>query len=387
MADWTSGFTAFREGMGQLAAGRERRRQQDLEKDRLKREDERLGLERDRAEREKKAFELDLQLKNRRLKRPAPTAPEGFRQSGVEFDEFGNPNPKFERIPEVFDTNKHVISMGRDRVILDPSTGRPAQVVKGNWWDSMPGAAPDAGAGPSATPDAGPAAGPVTPAKSPFEGFEMTGISSEGPTFQRRLNLTPPQIVTREVGGGLPPQRFIESTDPKTGEIKLSPYNVPEAATKISDKTVAQQNFDAATRYADELTKIIDRSDTYETRFGNTADSAALEQIPYLMAISMAKILDPGSVAREGEVAAAKKYLVPLGPMADANVAKAAIARLKNDLAERAKGLGLNTGQPAGQAATPAAPDAVRVSSKEQYDTLPSGTVYIDDSGNQKRKP
>lgn len=384
MSDWTSGFTAFREGMGQLAAGRERRRQQDLEKERLKREDERLGLERDRAAREKTAFDLDVKLKNRRLERPIPTAPEGFRQSGVTYDEYGNPIPTFERTPEAFDPSKHVVRMGKDTVIVDPSTGRPAQVIKGNWWDNMPGTAPDAGAGPSGAPDAG--AGPVTPnapAKSPIEGFEITGFGSEGPRFERRPTLVPPQIVTREVGGGLPPQRFIQSTDPKSGEIKLSPYNVPESATKISDKTVAQQNLDAANRYADQLTEVIDRSGTYETRFFNAEDSAALEQIPYLMAISMAKILDPGSVAREGEVAAAKKFLVPLGATASPAVAKAAIARLKNDLAERAKGLGLTAGQPA----NPAASTPVRIHSQEEYDAAPSGTLYVDDSGSVKRKP
>jgi len=46
---------------------------------------------------------------------------------------------------------------------------------------------------------------------------------------------------------------------------------------------------------------------------GNPPAAAALKQIPFQLAIMHAKIADPTSVAREGEVAAAQKYMLPTG--------------------------------------------------------------------------
>ena len=166
-----------------------------------------------------------------------------------------------------------------------------------------------------------------------------------------------------------------------------------DSTNKISEKTVTLQNLNAARRYAQQLKDVINRSGTWESRFGNTEDSAALDQIPYLMAVSMAKVLDPGSVARESEVESTKKYMIPLGAFADADKAKASIDRLLNDLNTRAKDLGLEAPQVPGEApAAPAAATAspgepVKVSSKAEEDRLPSGTLFVDDSGETKRKP
>ena len=55
------------------------------------------------------------------------------------------------------------------------------------------------------------------------------------------------------------------------------------------------------------------------------------------MAITYSKIVDPQSVAREGEVEAAKKYIVPLGMMANKKQALASIASQEQEITRRAE--------------------------------------------------
>lgn len=77
---------------------------------------------------------------------------------------------------------------------------------------------------------------------------------------------------------------------------------------------------------------------TYESAvFGNAAASSALDQLPYKMAITYSKIVDPQSVAREGEVEAAKKYIVPLGMTANKKQALASIASQEKEITRRAE--------------------------------------------------
>lgn len=78
-----------------------------------------------------------------------------------------------------------------------------------------------------------------------------------------------------------------------------------------------------------ELNKAIDSYGTSE--FLDPKGSVLLNSIPYKTAIMYAKIVDPDSIAREGEVNAAQKYLIPLGLGVRPSVAKAAI---ENQLAE-----------------------------------------------------
>lgn len=70
------------------------------------------------------------------------------------------------------------------------------------------------------------------------------------------------------------------------------------------------------------------------TPFSNTQDIATLKQLPYEMAIQYAKIVDPSSVAREGEVAAAQKYLLPSGPNVNTGVALDAIKQQRARMLE-----------------------------------------------------
>lgn len=102
---------------------------------------------------------------------------------------------------------------------------------------------------------------------------------------------------------------------------KLQQDAEAKAAKKDEKNAAFTANTDVARNLLGQLKEVINRSGTYETRFGNEADSAVLDAVPYQLAITYAKIVDPSSVAREGEVAAAQKYLIKLGPTADKKVA------------------------------------------------------------------
>lgn len=70
-------------------------------------------------------------------------------------------------------------------------------------------------------------------------------------------------------------------------------------------------NVDVAMTEAKRLKALIKKSGNFEML---DADAAAkLDSASYQLAINYAKIVDPASVAREGEVAAAQKYLIPIG--------------------------------------------------------------------------
>jgi hypothetical protein len=88
-------------------------------------------------------------------------------------------------------------------------------------------------------------------------------------------------------------------------------------------------------RYAKQLEDTVKEYGTFEAY--DAEGSARLGQLPYQLAIAYAKIVDPSSVAREGEVTAAQKYLIPTGFFKRNDTALAAIRNLRDDLQERAK--------------------------------------------------
>jgi hypothetical protein len=416
MSDWTSGFQAFQQGMGMLADANERKRRQKLEEERTGYEKERVGFERDRAKREGDRAALDnalLGLKRNAITKsvtsPGAVAPAGMRAKGGTPNEYGGTDYSYERLPE----DLKVIEVGGRKVLYNPNTGA-GEEMKPNYLDMFMGKqAPDVTPPPLPSPDAAlegpaPAGMPAIEAPQPSVGapagippsaatrapeggaaprFRLGSISASGPTLEPVYPITKPELVNMPLPNG-GTGMFMRTIDPKTSEEKLTPYNQPESANKISEKVVTLQNLNAARRYAKELQTAIGRSGTWESRFGNTDDAATLNQNPYLMAIAMAKVLDPGSVAREGEVNAAKKFLVPLGMTESGEVSLKSIDKLLNDLNTRAKDLGLET--PEAQAAAPGQAESegpARVSSQEQYQALPSGSTYIDGSGKLKRKP
>lgn len=93
-------------------------------------------------------------------------------------------------------------------------------------------------------------------------------------------------------------------------------------------------NVQMANKFIDELGSSVERSGTWESRLGNTADAAALDAIPYQLAITYAKLVDPASVAREGEVAAAQKYLIDLGVTANKAKVLEQLKRMKKTIGE-----------------------------------------------------
>lgn len=74
-----------------------------------------------------------------------------------------------------------------------------------------------------------------------------------------------------------------------------------------------QTNVDMGIDLLDQLESAVSKEGTWESRFGDNDVAAKLDAIPYQVAITYAKVVDPASVAREGEVAAAQKYLIELG--------------------------------------------------------------------------
>ena len=88
-----------------------------------------------------------------------------------------------------------------------------------------------------------------------------------------------------------------------------------------------ESNASAALRYADEFENMVKKYGTFELL--SPEGSAKLGQLPYQMAVTYAKIVDPSSVAREGEVAAAQKYIIPTGLLTRNDTALNAISNLE----------------------------------------------------------
>lgn len=200
------------------------------------------------------------------------------------------------------------------------------------------------------------------------------GLAPDGnPRIEPEPQNVEPEVVEKTLPDGSRAP-FLRTVDPQSGEVKLSPYNRPDAAGKISERTVTQANIEAARRYAQQLKDVIGRHGNYENSLtGDPNSLAAMKQIPYLLAISLAKVLDPGSVAREGEVAAAQKFLIPMGLLTKNSVSVAAIDRLMNDLETRTRDLGLaeTPAGPPGAAPQPAAPAGPRKLGRFTVETFP----------------
>jgi len=105
--------------------------------------------------------------------------------------------------------------------------------------------------------------------------------------------------------------------DPEKRRIMSSIADAGEKSLIAKGKELTQADFafetnirDAA-RMADELESAVKKYGNYETV--DPEGSAKLGQLPYLFAVALSKVVDPGSVAREGEVEAAKKFAIPMG--------------------------------------------------------------------------
>jgi len=155
-------------------------------------------------------------------------------------------------------------------------------------------------------------------------GTRLTGL---GPGFQPHVDATT----------GLPMGTEI-TTPAGTTITGLGPGQKPDVRAAAKPSTADETFMNVVPAYAQQLQDF----ESTVKRFGNweLADPegrAKLKQLPYQMAISYAKIADPSSVAREGEVQAAQKYLLPSGLMTWNTTTEAAIAAQKEDLVNRVK--------------------------------------------------
>lgn len=119
-----------------------------------------------------------------------------------------------------------------------------------------------------------------------------------------------------------------------TGVADSAEQGLKSKAKDLSAADLAfESNASAALRYADEFENTVRKFGTFEV--GSPEGSAKLGQLPYQMAIAYAKIVDPASVAREGEVAAAQKYIIPTGLLTRNDTALNAISNFRNDILNR----------------------------------------------------
>lgn len=154
--------------------------------------------------------------------------------------------------------------------------------------------------------------------------------------------------------------------DAATGEA-VSNASIDRPSASATKPAEAEINFDTNISQAQgaiaQLREAIKRNGTWESGvLGNEKDAAILQQVPYQLAIQMAKIADPGSVAREGEVAAAQKYLIPTGFWANRKTALASLDNLEstiNGYASSRKAARGGQTAPASPASSPVAPPAI----------------------------
>lgn len=129
-------------------------------------------------------------------------------------------------------------------------------------------------------------------------------------------------------------QKQLNDDDNNT-QLKIAGMRQDGAAKpRKSDGDVAfGANVEVAGKMLGELEAAVKRSGTYESAwFGNEEDSATLDSNPYKLAITYAKIVDPASVAREGEVAAAQKYLIELGALSNRGKVLKQISHMKKTI-------------------------------------------------------
>jgi hypothetical protein len=98
----------------------------------------------------------------------------------------------------------------------------------------------------------------------------------------------------------------MQETDPIKRDMKMKTVDMAKKSIQAKGKEMTaadiafEMNATDAYRLADELEDIVKKYGNYE--ISNPEGSAALRQKPYFLAVSLAKALDPGSVARESEV-------------------------------------------------------------------------------------
>jgi len=152
--------------------------------------------------------------------------------------------------------------------------------------------------------------------------YETTGTTTAPGTSISVPAGTPDEMVDMYVDRQVEKVKFyrqkaMAEQDPDKRRLMMGIADAGEKSLIAKGKELTQSDFAfesnvrEASRMADDMENAIRKYGNYETV--NPEGSAALGQLPYLFAVTLAKVIDPGSVAREGEVEAAKKFAIPMG--------------------------------------------------------------------------
>jgi hypothetical protein len=114
--------------------------------------------------------------------------------------------------------------------------------------------------------------------------------------------------------------------------------NAKLSKAEIEFETNAEVAIDEAKKLKKTVMKVGNyESDSSFSIFSDPKASADLSNAAYKLAIAYAKIVDPESVAREGEVEAAKKYAIPMGATTDNKTTLRAIDNYIKEINQRQK--------------------------------------------------
>lgn len=263
---------------------------------------------------------------------------------------------------------------------------------------------------------------PVMPQAPP--GMHPSQAVIDGFTFEPKMEI-PPDAIPQEMRVGNTTYGFPQSQGPAHVKPVLGPNGeeVPGLFTKPDgdigslpanrltegDKALAVNSSEIKTNL-ENLKKVIQDYGTFETAlpFGlgsstpgaasgktSTEGSAVLNSLPYKIAIEFAKMVDPATAAREGEVEAAKKFLIPTGLMANNAQALSTIDEMlaevvrRMELNKQLSGVGGSLSQPPQSAPTgvnaapptpsPSDPNALKFGSVAEFEAaqVPPGTVAL----------
>lgn len=190
-----------------------------------------------------------------------------------------------------------------------------------------------------------------------------------------RTQFGPPQPEASKV-----PDGFVALGASVDDDGKVSVRYGPSPEDKTKMPTAADQAFFSNAQELqaklDDLEATVKKHGNWESAMGDPESQAKLLQYPYAIAINYAKVVDPNSVAREGEVAAAQKYMIPMGFWTRNDLSKAAIKTMRAELTRRVKSYDTSQSPTAIKDAAAAAPnrfdseDAARSSGAKSGDVI-----------------
>lgn len=178
----------------------------------------------------------------------------------------------------------------------------------------------------------------------------------------------------------------IEKMRAETNKLNREPKEVQTAAAKAAQKQGQEVDYRVNTIQGNltDLENLIKANGTWEAIGPHNSE---LDKKIYNIAVDYAKLVDPDSVAREGEVSAAQKYMLPIQGLGVKNdTALSLIKKMKADVETRKQNLfaskGLLGGEQmqVGQNQTSSEKNeipvrAIIVKNGKQYEVQPDGTA------------